>query len=192
MQQKWQYFWRLQPPLAAWTLAEERAFHGRADQEIWAAWSNRARVRVSGKSDFAKRFTGLELPLNLDIRRVLANPHWTVSVTKIPVSEFKTSSVVWRTRTITLDTNDFVTRTICRGVPKHCTQQVPVAHEFGHAAGNTSVLARGDEYRASSPHAADQGSILHSGNQLRTRHFQTILDEMNQAIPDTLFTVSRV
>ena len=67
-----------------------------------------------------------------------------------------------------------------------------IAHEFGHAAGNTVTLGRGDEYRAGHAHFGDQGSIMHSGNQLRSRHFRTILDVMNGMIPDTRFSVGSV
>jgi hypothetical protein len=70
--------------------------------------------------------------------------------------------------------------------------QVPVAHEFGHAIGNTAVLSRGDEYRPTSPNVADHQSIMHHGHRLRSRHFQTILDEMNQMISGARFSVASV
>jgi len=130
LQERWLYIWRLQPLLAPWTLSEKRDFHTRADRSIWAAWSNRATLKVVGTSVFARRFSGRAIPINLDIRWVTANPHWTVTVTKLPIGQFRTSSVNWNARTISLDTNDFVTRSICRGKPKVCTTQVPVAHEF--------------------------------------------------------------
>lgn len=192
LQQRWQYTWAVQPPLATWSPTEQRDFHNRADREIWAAWSNQARLNVTGSSAFAGRFSGRPITLNLDIRGVNATPHWKVTVTKIPPNQFKTSSVVWATRTISLDTNDFSTRTICYGTPKSCTNQVPVAHEFGHAAGNTSTKGRGDEYKKSHPHRGDQASIMHSGNQLRSRHFRTIIDELSTMIPGTVFAVGSV
>ena len=192
LQERWQYTWAVMVPMADWTSAEKRDFHRRADLAVWAAWSNRARLGVAGTSAFARRFAAAGVPINLDIRWVTAKPHWKVTVTRVPDGFFKVSSVNWTARTISLDTNDFKTRTICRGTPKVCTTQVPVAHEFGHAAGNTAVLGRGDEYKATSPHNADQGSILHSGHTLRSRHFRTILDEMNKMIPDTTFTVRSV
>lgn len=191
-QQRWQYSWLVQPPLGVWTTAEKREFHQRADRVIWAAWSNRAQLSVAGASDFARRFAGRGIPINLDIRWVTAKPHWTVTVTKLPKNQFQSSSVVWSTRTITLDTNDFTATEHCHGTPKVCTKLVPVAHEFGHAAGNTSTLNRGDEYAAASAHKNDQGSIMNMGNQLRNRHFQTILEELNKMIADTTFTVARV
>ena len=188
LQQRWQYLWLLQPPLSNWTHTEKRDFHNRADREIWAAWSNRASLNVTGSSTVARRFRGRGLPINLDIRWVTAKPHWRVHVMKLPSGQFRTSSVRWTARLINLDTNDFSTRTIGTGTPT-VTTQVPVAHEFGHAAGNTAVLSRGDEYKSTSPNKGDQASIMHSGHQLRNRHFRTILDEMNKMIPDTTFSV---
>jgi len=95
---------------------------------------------VVGKSDFAKRFSRRRIPINLDVRWVVAKPHWIVTVTKIPAGQFRKSKVEWASRTVSLDTNDFKTRSICTGTPKVCTTQVPVAHEFGHTVGNTVVL----------------------------------------------------
>lgn len=70
--------------------------------------------------------------------------------------------------------------------------QRPVAHEFGHAFGNTSVLGRGDEYRPTSAYVADTSSMMHGGNLLRARHFAHIVNELNQMVPNTTFAVSTV
>ena len=192
-QQRWRYHWNVIAGLTAWTLAEKRDFHNRADRSIWAAWSNRARFNVTGTSAFARRHRAAGVPINLDVRWVTASEHWNVNVWKIAPGSFRTSNIIWNTRTINLDTNDFVTRNLCNSaLPRVCTNQVPVAHEFGHAAGNTGVLGRGDEYPAGSPHQGDQSSILNSGSQLRNRHFRTILDQMNTMIPGTTFSVRSV
>ena len=193
-QQRWKYRWERKAAMSAWTLGEKRDFHNRADRQIWAAWSNRVRFKTNGSSPFARRFGARGVPVNLDIRWVTSNEHWNVSVWKIPTTDFQTSSVQWAARKIKLDTNDFNSRTHCTGAGAAavCTKQIPVAHEFGHAAGNTFVLGRGDEYKASSTHLGDQGSILNAGSQLRDRHFQTIIDEMNSMIPDCTFSVLSV
>jgi hypothetical protein len=117
---------------------------------------------------------------------------WAVRVTKVPACTFRQSSVEWTARRINFDTEDFTTRTICGGTPRVCGTQVPVAHELGHAIGNTAVLGRGDEYRATSSNVTDHQSIMHSGHRLRSRHFQTLLDEMNQMIPGTRFSVASI
>ncbi len=188
LQQKWKYHWTVVTGLPAWTYSEKKDFHSRADRNIWAAWSNRVKINVTGSSTFARRYRA-GVPINLDVRWVLADEHWNVNVWKIPPDAFRTSNVIWDRKIINLDTNDFVTRKICRLGRSSCTSQVPVAHEFGHAAGNTKVLGRGDEYPDTSKHRADQSSIMHSGNQLRDRHFRTILDQMNTMMPDTTFSV---
>src|SRR3990172_1799829 len=145
LQQRWKYSWVVLPPMAPWTQTEQHDFHTRADRNIWAAWSNRARLNVQGSSAFARSFAGRGVTINLDIRWVTARNHWMVTVPKTPPGTFRTSSVTWTARPISLATTDFVTRSIC-----------------------------------------------HSGNQLRSRHFRTIIDEMNSMIPGTIFSVRRV
>jgi len=192
LQERWKYTWLVGAGLTAWTDAEKRDFHRRADHSVWAGWSNRATLSATGTSDFARRFASHPIPINLDIRWVTSDQHWSVNVTKISRGTFRQSNVQWNARVINLDTEDFTTRTICSGTPRVCTTQVPVAHEFGHAVGNTAVLVRGDEYVSTSPNAADHGSMLHSGHRLRSRHFRTILDEMNKMIAGTTFAVRSV
>jgi len=192
LQQKWNYSWLRAAGQSAWTAAEKTSFHNRTDSYIWSAWSNRATLGVVGGSSFSRRHVASGVSINLDIRRVTAHEHWNVNVTKIAAGAFARSNVVWNTRIINLDTNDFVTRVNCAGAPRVCRNQIPVAHEFGHAAGNTVVLGRGDEYPAASAHTNDHASMMNVGSQLRDRHFQTILDELNTMIPDTTFSVRSI
>lgn len=56
-----------------WTREEKLHFHRQCDLAVWAAWSNRARLRVAGRSPFAQRFAGRTLGINFDIRWVLAS-----------------------------------------------------------------------------------------------------------------------
>ncbi len=150
------------------------------------------RVFPALQQNFAAKHSSAGVSINLDIRRVTAKEHWRVHVMKITPSSFRRSNILWATRTINLDTNDFNTRTNCVGTSRICRSQVPVAHEFGHAVGNTAVLARGDEYQTSSPHVNDHASIMNIGSQLRDRHFQTIIDELNKMIPGTTFSVRNI
>lgn len=193
--EKWQYEWLVETgSTQRWTLAEKRAFHEGAEREIWSVWSNRAFMKVSGTSEFAKRFSGGSVPVFMDIRWVLAKPHWTVKVTKIRKGVDSTSRTSWWGRTINLDSNDLTPRTRCLGPPKEfiCASQIPVAHEFGHALGNVAAYARGDEYRSGHEHQGDMQSIMHRGVELRNRHFDALLSELNLMIPDTSFTVERL
>lgn len=188
--QRWQYIWIPKPPMAPWTPAEQRAFDAQAEAAIRASWDNRATVRASGTSQLARDLAGRDIPVRIDIQTVSRSPHWTVTVQKVPPGLFVTSSVVWNTRTIIFDSNDLAWRNAASGEPR--MNQRPVAHEFGHAFGNTSVLGRGDEYAASSAHTADSASILHRGNSLRARHFTHVINELNQMVPGTTFAVSSV
>jgi hypothetical protein len=195
-QQRWKYAWQVKavvPALAAWSLAEKRAFHRQVDQQIWASWSNKVTLSVSGTSDFAKKFASKKLPMNLDVRWVLKDEHWNVTAWKNPATDMPHNSVNWTARTIELFTSKLKSYEACNNAtPKVCTvgfKSVP--HEFGHAIGNTSVLGRGDEYASTSPHLADTTSILNIGRELRKRHFTTLLEEMNKMIPDTTFAVEQ-
>ncbi|WP_419808659.1 hypothetical protein [Sphingomonas sp.] len=188
--QRWQYVWAVQPPLPAWTLAQEQRFHARAEAAIRASWDNRARVQASGTTELAKQLAGHAIPVRIDLRWVTRNPHWTVTVTKVPPALFVTSSVLWDARTIIFDTNDLTWRNAASGEPG--MNQRPVSHEFGHAFGNTAVLGRGDEYPASSPHNADTVSIMNHGNSLRARHFTHVINELNQMSAGTTFSVGSI
>ncbi|QUL36508.1 hypothetical protein [Erythrobacter sp. JK5] len=186
LQQRWLYNWIVAPGQTAWTATERRDFHNAADRLVWQYWSGRAFLRARGTSQVAR--TPGNYVVNWDIRWVTSNQHWTVTVQKIAPSAQVTSSVRWNARTISLDTNDINPRTVSTSRPTN--RQYPVAHEFGHSAGNTAVLGRGDEYPASSPHNSDFRSMMNQGSELRTRHFDTIIGELNTMIPNTTFQVA--
>jgi hypothetical protein len=192
--ERWQYVWLVESSrsMLRWTLAEKQDFHRRVDREIWAAWSNRAFLQVTGSSDFARRFSGRNIPVFMDVRWVLAKPHWTVTVTKVERGKIARSHTNWWNRTIALDSNDVTARTRLIGPGKEAVNQVPVAHEFGHAIGNVSAFARGDEYETASEHSADVQSIMNRGIQLRIRHFDALLTELYDMIEGTTFTVGRL
>jgi hypothetical protein len=179
--QKWKYIWRVSPNMPAWTLREKQFFHRRADLMVWNIWSNRAVFSVTGNSDFAKRFSGKNLPVNFDVNWVLADAHWVVYAIKVPAGDLTHNTrVEWATKEIFLCTEDFSTTSHSGGV---------IAHEFGHSMGNTYVLNRGDEYKPISPHHGDSTSVMNVGKVLRTRHFRTMIEEMNLMIPNTTFSV---
>jgi len=186
LQQRWFYHWTVAAGQSAWTASGRRDFHRTVDRLVWQYWSNRAFLSARGTSRIAR--TPGNYVVNWDVRWVTSNRHWTVTVQKIAPSAFARSSVRWNARTISLDTNDINARTISTSRPTN--QQVPVAHEFGHSAGNTSVLGRGDEYPASSTHTSDLRSMMNQGSELRTRHFDTIIAELNTMIPNTQFQVA--
>ena len=193
--ERWQYNWLVEGrSTQRWTLAEKRQFHAKAEREIWNAWSNRAFLRVSGTSEFAKRFFGRPTPVFMDIRWVLSKPHWTVNVMKVAKGAVWNSGTSWWGRTLNLDSNDVKPRTRCVGPTKQevCTDQIPVAHEFGHSIANVDAYDRGDEYERGSRHESDTRSIMNRGIELRSRHFDGLLSELSVMIPDTSFAVDRL
>lgn len=192
VRQKWMYQWIAGPKLPPWTYKEQHDYHRRVDLAVWAVWSNRARLAVSGTSDFAKRFAKTGAPVNMDAQWVKSGQHWTVFVTKVPDGVFYPSQVFWNSKRIQLGSRDYAP--VTRVIDGKTRKQRTGPHEFGHAFGNTGVLKRGDEYpkpnAKPSPHVADDQSIMHVGEQLRVRHFQTLIEELNQMIPDTKFKVA--
>jgi len=193
-QQRWRYTWEKTAGQTDWDLDQKRKFHTEVDKQIWASWSNRVKLSVTGTSDFAKKFATTKLPMNLDIRWVLRDEHWDVTAVKNDPADMPHNYVQWDARKIKLHTSKLKSYSACtNGSPKVCTAGFKsVPHEAGHAFGNSSTLGRGDEYASTSPHLADTGSILNIGTELRKRHFRTILEEMNKMIPDTTFAVHQV
>ncbi|MCV6628528.1 MAG: hypothetical protein OIF50_01575 [Flavobacteriaceae bacterium] len=130
--------------------------------------------------------------MNFDIEWVLHTEHWKVNVTKYPEDYIGiiTSSVRWHTREVFLDTLDTKKRKI--PIAGRNYYQYPVAHEFGHTAGN-SIYARngmhGDEYHSSSSYIADRNSIMNAGMELRDRHLDYLIGELNTMISNTRFAI---
>ncbi|MFD0862842.1 hypothetical protein ACFQ1M_11570 [Sungkyunkwania multivorans] len=189
IQQRWQYTWLNDPATTSWTYKEKKDFHHRADTLIWGQWSNKYVVSVSGSSSFAKTYKHQDFTLNFDIKWELSKPHWSVEVTKIPKGKFKTSSVGWSNRKISLDTEDLAVVKRINGGTTY--KQYPVSHEFGHATGNSKYAytgGHGDEYRSTSAYFSDKKSIMNIGNELRKRHIDFVLKELNKMIPNTSFS----
>lgn len=193
VQQKWLYSWNNLATSTPWTHSERQRFHHQVDRLIWGGWSGRYVVKVNGTSAFARNHASDSFRINFDVRWVLRDPHWNVAVTKIPAGQFQRSSVNWGGRRITLDSEDIAARNIRGGGVTY--RQFPLRHEFGHAVGN-SVHAypegHGDEYRTASPHVDDHASMMNIGNQLRQRHADYLIRELNVMVPNTTFYLHRV
>jgi hypothetical protein len=192
-QQRWLYDWNVAPGQPAWTTPQRRAFHAQVDRLVWRSWSNRVRMRASGRHAIA---SGGTWPMNLDVRWVLRDPQWTVTVTKVAPGTDGVGEVFWTSRRITLNTGDLVPYRACTAQPaatRVCRDNFDaVPHEFGHAIGNTAVLARGDEYQTTSPHLADTTSIMNIGREMRARHFRTIIEQMDLMVPGVTWSVSSI
>lgn len=190
-QQRWLYDWQVATGQSAWTLAEKRALHAQVDRLIWKTWSNRVKLAAAGKSEYE---TGGHWPINLDVRWVTKEPHWTVTMTKVAAGTAGVGEVFWTTKRISLNTGDMQTGRACTAAATPVCRDnfETVPHEFGHAFGNTHVLNRGDEYKTSSTHLADTTSIMNIGNQLRERHFTTLLEEMNKMVTGVTWSVASI
>ncbi len=182
-QQRWAYTWSVVPPLTLWSLAEQRDFHNLVDRQIWGSWSNRVQLNVAGATPFARRYLGSGVSINFDVRRVTKDEHWNVAAWK--QTGFQRSWVDFANRKMTLYANDTAPRGACNNsVPAVCQPGFrTMPHEFGHAIGPD------DEYTTTSPHLADTNSLLNIGTQLRDRHFDLVLTELNRMIPGCTFSV---
>lgn len=58
-------------------------------------WSSYFKLKVEGSSEFVKRNIKTIFTVKFDIKWVLANPHWTVNITKISPRDFILSYVLW-------------------------------------------------------------------------------------------------
>lgn len=94
-----------------------------------------------------------------------------IDITKIPKTPdaFKQSKVCRKLfdADVELDSKDLT--------PK-ASGQLTAIHEFGH------MIGLPDEYKKSSPHVHDRGSIMHAGIIVRDRHFKPILDWSNEQL----------
>ncbi len=191
IKQKWKYTWLKDVSANAWTYTEKKSYHDKVDNLIWNSWGRNFFLKVEGSSDFAKRNSDKRWDVNFDIEWVLSSEHWDVRVTKYPKGYIgnPTSSVGWRSRIIKLDTKDTAWRKRVRTGKNYF--QRPVVHEFGHAAGNSifaSTGMHGDEYKSTSTHYGDKHSLMNVGNNLRDRHLDFILSELNTMLSDSTFS----
>lgn len=184
-QQRWLYNWIPEPGGSPWTLAEKRRFHNAVDNQIWKFWSNRVRFKTSGKADFARRHASV--PINFDVRWVLAKQHWKVNVRKLPAGATPTtfiSNVDRPVREINLDSADLASYVPSNAAGKsHKFFAVP--HEFGHTFPGID-----DEYVRGAADLADTDSMMNIGDQIRARHLKPMLDELNKMIPGCTFAAT--
>lgn len=192
VQQKWVYTYVNQAGTSSWTSKQKIDFHNKVDQGIWKYWSGKFTLSVSGTSAFARVYEDCDFQVSFDIKYATSGGHWQVTVTKIPTGTNKTSSVDWGAQTIELDTEDTVLRVRDKDGKKF--KQLPAAHEFGHAVGNSKFgpAGHGDEYTVTSAYKDEHSSMMNVGMQLDKRHADHLIIELNKMIPDTEFKVKKV
>jgi hypothetical protein len=183
VQERWKYEFSNDPGTSAWTLAEKRRFHRAVDLQIWAAWSNKIKLATAGSARFAR--DNPKVPVNFDVRWVTRDEHWTVSVRKLPAGSTPTtfiSNVDRPVMRVNLDSADLDAYDVSNSEgARRRFRAVP--HEFGH-----TFPAVNDEYVATSPHRGDADSIMNIGREVRARHLQPLLTELNQMIPNCTFS----
>ncbi|WP_407268996.1 hypothetical protein [Tenacibaculum maritimum] len=185
IKQKWRYFWLNSMNTSRWTYSEKQKFHKEVDNLIWNSWGEHFFLKVKGTSDFAIRNIKKRWDVNFDIEWVQYGEHWKVNVKKNPSKTFMKSNVKWYSKEMNLDILD--TSKQKRIVQGKNYFQYPVVHEFGHSAGNSIAVGHGDEYNSSS-YSMDKNSLMNVGDELRDRHLDFIISELNTMITRSTFS----
>ncbi|WP_159280336.1 hypothetical protein [Tenacibaculum maritimum] len=185
IKQKWRYFWLNSMNTSRWTYSEKQKFHKEVDSLIWNSWGEHFFLKVKGTSDFAIRNIKKRWDVNFDIEWVQYGEHWKVNVKKNPSKTFMKSNVKWYSKEMNLDTLD--TSKQKRIVQGKNYFQYPVVHEFGHSVGNSIAVGHGDEYNSSS-YSMDKNSLMNVGDELRDRHLDFIISELNTMITRSTFS----
>ncbi|RUS60912.1 hypothetical protein EGN72_06965 [Pseudorhodobacter sp. E13] len=191
VRQYWEYSYTTKGGATKWTSGEKKKFHQALEKVIRKAWNGKFVLTVTGKSEFATYFKGKTFDVMFDVNPKTSGAHWKVKAIKVPKGDFSVSSVNWNAMEMTLDTEDTVE--VDKGAGGGAKQS-GAAHEFGHAIGNTTKVkgGHGDEYSSSSAYKAHKKSIMHSGMQVKKRHADYLVSELNKLIPDTTFAVKSV
>ncbi|KAF2507617.1 hypothetical protein EYY60_16815 [Flavobacterium zhairuonense] len=188
--QRWKYNW-IANGFGDWNYIEKKKIHEAFEKEMDRVWNRKASLKVVGSSTFAIEHKNDIFKLFFDIKWAVNNSHWNVDVIKVAPTNFSNRPFVnWNTRQIKLYTVDIQNMTKV-GAPTNVSQK-NIPHEFGHAIGNSSSITgmHADEYNPSSTFFSDKISIMNVGMELRTRHFDFILQEINTMIANTNFNVS--
>ncbi|MGD8569400.1 MAG: hypothetical protein PVJ39_15045 [Gammaproteobacteria bacterium] len=99
--------------------------------------------------------------------------HWEITVTKIAPEEFKVSYIDPDWNNVHLDSEDLT----------YVGRQRGAIHEFGH------MIGLPDEYH-NSRHIVDLKSIMHSGEEIRERHYGLFTDWVERTLASTGIEIS--
>jgi hypothetical protein len=192
-----------------WTDDEEYSFHQAAVALIWKFWNSapmvnagpspelinisnlmnanspHLKVSVTGHSPFATKFAGKDLFIDFDAITCVSHPHYHVSVRKMLPGRAFRSNVTGQT--INLAMIDVKRdRASQDGLHPAVTDDFyTVPHEFGHAIGYGT-----DEYTAYAAKRSDVTSIMNIGKEIRPRHFNFIVGQLNAMFPHTVFRIA--
>jgi hypothetical protein len=188
VQEKWQYNWSTRA--TPWTIREKRKFHQSADTLISKIWEKYFKLKINDLSNFTVKHQDSIFTINFDIKWVLTNPHWTVNVIKIAPWGVETSYVIWDQRIINLDTEDIKSNYKSYFDLKDY-YQFPITHKFWHSVGSVPISGHSDEYhhdnRINGSFKLGYPSVMNVGNELRKRHLDYILNQLNTMLPNTTF-----
>lgn len=196
--QKWHYQWiEGDIPISPWNPKEQEVFHKNCEYQIWMIWSKRFKLKLINTKDNPKHKIQKS-----DIYTVIFNItyhhspridwHWLVKVKKAFKLEGELrSNVDWVNREISLlsvEIEDERSKNIYGSF-----QTFIIPHEFGHAMGDLD-----DEYgkvygNTKNPvFVLDFNSIMNIGHELRWRHINYIVSELDKMIPDGKFIYNRI
>jgi hypothetical protein len=187
--QRWKYNW-LSNGFSDWTYEEKKKMHEAFEKEMTHVWNERAYLKPTGNSVFANIHKLSSFKVSFDIQWVTSFAHWEVDVKKLAPNNYKyRPHVKWLEQKILLYTVDV------DNVPKQLKPLITqrnIVHEFGHAIGNASGIPNmhSDEYNPKSSFYSDSKSLMNLGMELRGRHFDYVIREINTMIPDTQFILS--
>ncbi len=188
--QRWKYSWN-NNGFPDWSYEEKKKMHEAFEKEMARVWNNRTNLKPTGRSTFAKKHGNSSFRVSFDIQWFTSTGHWTVEVKKVSTKDYSNRpNVSWHEKKITLYTVDI--KSLHKvGAPKG-VNQVNIPHEFGHSLGNSSGIPKmhADEYNTGSSFYNDKNSLMNVGMELRARHFDFIIKEINTMIPDTEFIIT--
>ena len=149
-----------------WTDAEKTQYMEDFKNTVESSWSGRTFTTDDGQE--------VKLNVNLNIKEDMTGENWNVDIVKINPGEFNQSYVIPSQNTGVFDSGDVM------GVPKGANEpQKAAAHEFGH------MIGLPDEYNGrGGPEAQkDTNSIMHTGMELRERHFDIAESWVENQLP---------
>ncbi|HLK66195.1 MAG TPA: hypothetical protein VKU19_22325 [Bryobacteraceae bacterium] len=204
--QRWQYSFTVAHGMTAWTDDEKLSFHYALSSAVTGTWDSQTplpnssdptvqdfinlvrkvsnvRIGVTGLAPFAKQFAGKGLDIDFDIVLTGSNPHWHVTLEKVPSTSQSRANVNWDSRRIHLFSIDNSPSGACQnGRNAACTTGfVTTPHEFGH------TMLNDDEYTVGARSRSDLKSIMNIGNEVRPRHYSFIAGQLNHMVPGCTF-----
>ena len=179
IEQRWNVSWKNLPGTEKWTEKEKKHFTKKIQRIVNHSWGNAFKLKVTGLSSFARAHKRDKIQVDFNISHSVVNSHWSVKAIKILPGFYHRSYTYWVDRKIELYQTDVKLELKPAGF-----RQRVVAHEIGHTIG---ILY--DDYDEDSKYYEDKRSIMSNGMAVRRRHFDFILTELNNMIPETVFVL---